>query len=394
MQFDTRSFPSGLAVAISPDNRYVATGFTSGIRLYDLETNDYVWEDTSQDHESRFVGFSPDGSILVHSSRVGNTKGFDTATGNELWTISGGPTNLAMSPTEDIFVTNSGEVRSVIDGSLLSTIPFGVSLVSFGFSGSLLATLDSADNSVIKIINVDSKEIIHEVDVGSSVADMMFSYNEKYVYYVLNNQRYYRVNIETGDTSSGSGTYDVYEKIVADSTDSYVLVYEEDDTSFLYNFREKSELKELPGEYFGPKVSRNNEYIITHNQVLTLYKEQVSLYISGFGNTPYLVPDGIIDIDKIRYAQNSNVMECKFKNHTSVPVENVQVSASAEPTGVDLTMSKTKDPFSAAQSLTFAGPYDAETGEDTFYIRVESTTSASEGPVSINLDLDATNYVG
>jgi len=145
----------------------------------------------------------------------------------------------------------------------------------------------------------------------------------------------------------------------------------------------------------------SNAYILPDNSAIVNGSTLISFYdgllvgvIDGAicnGDAGSLVFKG--DLNTIRYAENSNIIECKFYNYTSVPVENVIVSASAEPTGVDLTMSKTKDPFSAAQSLTFAGPYDAETGEDTFYIRVESTTSASEGPVSMNLDINADNYV-
>lgn len=99
-----------------------------------------------------------------------------------------------------------------------------------------------------------------------------------------------------------------------------------------------------------------------------------------------------LPIGDVNYAENSNIIELGFENKTDVPIENVVISASTEPAGMDMTFSKTSDPFSAAQSLTFVGPY--QPGEsDTFYARIESTTSASEGPTSINLNIDADNVV-
>jgi hypothetical protein len=100
---------------------------------------------------------------------------------------------------------------------------------------------------------------------------------------------------------------------------------------------------------------------------------------------------GQTDLGNIKYAQESNIFDFGFLNASSAKITNVVVSAANEVTGLDVLMSKTRDPFSASQDLTFTDTYDRYLGYDEFSIQIDTTTDASEGTGTVDIVLDGEN---
>lgn len=94
----------------------------------------------------------------------------------------------------------------------------------------------------------------------------------------------------------------------------------------------------------------------------------------------------------IRHSEGSEILEMSFVNETGVSLENINITTNTEPTGIDLTFSKTEDPFDALQSLTYAGPI-ADDVETTFYIKIDSDGTDSMGVGEVGLDISADESV-
>ena len=93
-----------------------------------------------------------------------------------------------------------------------------------------------------------------------------------------------------------------------------------------------------------------------------------------------------IDIGEIVGGNNADPVTVKFLNSTGAE-DDFEVTLSGEATGIDITLSKTLDPFSGSQSLSYSGVTNEE--EITFYARLETTGDAESGSGSATLSVEA-----
>ena len=111
-------FPDPLtAVALSPDNKRLATGSTVGpVRQVDLDKPRYMRILTGHTAEVRCVAYSPDGDMLASAGVDGTIKLWDAAKGREIRTLRGHPhvvLCLAFAPDGKTLVSGGadGSVR-------------------------------------------------------------------------------------------------------------------------------------------------------------------------------------------------------------------------------------------------------------------------------------------
>ena len=407
---DLGAFAYTMAMAISDDDTYVLIGTesTGNVILKEISSDTVVCTRNLYNSDVGAVAFGPQGDYVASGgSKYSNYNVYllDITDGSTVWGYTGHGDNvnsLAFSPNGDYLcsVSSDGTLKflNIADGSVDRSFNVSTrSTVEYTLDGKFLV---NGGGGVRLIRPSDNSEVWVNNDVSG--ARLSVSRDSKYIA-TGSGSTLSVLNVDDGSLVwSDTGNFNALSAVAISKDGNYVAsaggyrdqhlrLYEITDGSLIWNDNSYEETTDITFDSVGNLVVGTRYLDVV---AFNLYEEVV--YLKGtriLNESPGKLYSGI-SLDNLRYAQNSNIYTFGFANFTTVPIENVQISASAEPAGVDLTMSKTKEPFSAAQSLTFTGPYDANTGEDTFYIRVESTTAATEGPVSVNLNISADNYVG
>jgi WD40 repeat protein/transcriptional regulator with XRE-family HTH domain len=167
----TEAFDAVLAVAVSPDGRYIAAGSNSGqVRVWREEGR--VAHLTMRGHSDRVsaIAFSPDGQTLVTASWDGTVKLWDVASGASIWT--GGHdhmsvTSLAISPTGKLLsgsydgAMHVWELRTGTHLAHLDTRGGAILTVAWSKDGHLLAS--GGGDAVIRLWDSEQGTLLREL---------------------------------------------------------------------------------------------------------------------------------------------------------------------------------------------------------------------------------------
>jgi WD40 repeat protein/transcriptional regulator with XRE-family HTH domain len=167
----TEAFDAVLAVAVSPDGRYIAAGSNSGhVRVWREEGR--VAHLAMRGHSDRVgaIAFSPDGEMLATASWDGTVKLWDVASGASIWTgehdhVS--VTSLAISPTGKLLsgsydgAMHVWELRTGTHLARLDTRGGAILTVAWSRDGRLLAS--GGGDAVIQLWDAEQGTLLREL---------------------------------------------------------------------------------------------------------------------------------------------------------------------------------------------------------------------------------------
>ncbi|AUX42955.1 hypothetical protein SOCE26_043950 [Sorangium cellulosum] len=138
------------AVAISPDGELLASGYPSGITLWDMATHSALRMVKGHSDKVTSVAFSPDGTLLASGSEDHTVRLWDVSTGNVLCVLKGHVdhvTSVAFSPDGEMLASGSldrsirlWQVATCREFRMLEGHAKGVTAVAFGLRCERLAS--------------------------------------------------------------------------------------------------------------------------------------------------------------------------------------------------------------------------------------------------------------
>ena len=149
------AFPGDLwgvySVALSPDNRLLATGGYFAVRVYDLQTQALVRRLPAAAHTNCVVMFSPDGRFMASSTSSYRTRVWDTARWRLDWEAPAAI--IAFAPDGNQFAALGEEglaVWSMADRSAIASLPLEpMPLYSAAFSPDGMLLVAGCDDGVV-----------------------------------------------------------------------------------------------------------------------------------------------------------------------------------------------------------------------------------------------------
>lgn len=160
------------AVDISPDGKWIASGYTSGtINVWDLQTKQLVKTLKTSLLEMEFLKFSPDNKFLASGSSYPQNDYI-------MWKLPewqrygevqrGHIENLVFSADGKMCASanyislygRGAEIWSTATGAPITSLPMGARAVSFSHDGNILATGD--DEGVLRLWKLTPQQLAHE----------------------------------------------------------------------------------------------------------------------------------------------------------------------------------------------------------------------------------------
>ena len=171
------------AVAFSPDgDEVVTTGMDALAQVWSVPSFDLVRTFSGHDKSVNSAAIAPDGKRVMTGSTDRTAIVWDWESGDQLVRLAGHRNTLAassFSPSGDLAVTASydGRIGFWSDGAdtleIVVSHPRNVTCVSFSPDGGELAT--SGIGNVIKIWDVDSREVVREIEaLGQAATGCLF----------------------------------------------------------------------------------------------------------------------------------------------------------------------------------------------------------------------------
>ncbi|HMA60783.1 MAG TPA: WD40 repeat domain-containing protein [Halanaerobiales bacterium] len=353
-------------IELSNDETKIASFDSDNVKVWDAVTGDLIT--TFSGHISyetiRKVAFTKDDSKVVSVSNS-EIHVWEITSNNISLTFTdqpGGATSLAIS-TEGTMIASGGGyddeilIWDISTGNIIHTLTghsSHINSIEFHPDGDKIIS-GSSDNTV-KIWDISTEEVISEFTQHTGAVNSCVFFPD--------------------------GEY-----VISGGEDSKLYIWDSENNDVLYDKTCSNGVDDVACNSKGSMIAAGIgkaefiELIDTSGLVLKNNNGQLYNTDPDYLNIP-------VKLGRIMITESSDIYELNFQNNNGVSIKNVNLSASAEKTGTDLTFGSTMDPFEDLQSITFEGPYEPGTSEK-FYIRLNTDLEAVKGENNVEIDASA-----
>jgi WD40 repeat protein len=331
-----------LAVAISPDSSYIATGSKDkSIKLWEMQTGREVRSFLGHEMSVNCIDFSRDGKWIISGSNDKTIKIWEVLSGKEVTSIVTGDfiTDVAFDPTMKFFVASGYNRSGYQDSAIVYDFKTKKKIIRLpinadegrGFGVSLAISPDGKwigfgeDNRVVNLYSTETWKLkytfsFEEGWCGGCSTALTFSPDSKFVYMASHNGPLKKYDLSTGKITK------VYEENLEDltslviSSDGKKLARATEKDVKIWDITSGDLLASLQaeekGEFHEIVFTRNNQKLIITSDNNTAFiwnpeTKKKELVLTGFLNDR---DKGGLDYDPNFYWQSAIAKYVRFKN--------------------------------------------------------------------------------
>lgn len=395
-------------------NVAVTCDSSGAVKAWDIETGSVITDFTGHSDWARAVGITADGQYAISVSDLPEAIVWEVNTGIVITTYTGSHTQRIVAADispDGVYAATSSyddpydiEVWEAMTGTLVTTFSlhdYYLEYLKFSPDSKYVVSAGNDTNYEVRVWEAETgNEVTNHTLHTDTISSVDFHPTEKYILSGSHDKKVIVYDYENDVVISTSPEHgnDVYfasfspdgKFYITACRDDYIRIFETETGNLLYTFQ-GHEGTDTETAAIAPNkiqaISSAGSTAIVWDAVgtngLIYFKDSEGLPLNVDG----LVYDGI-NLSTIQLSRSSDIVSMSFVNDTGLSLQNIEITATNEATGVDLLLSTTEDPFEELQSLTYAGPI-ADGIETTFYLKLDTEITAGTGTGNVQLNITA-----